>query len=377
MTQARQKITESLLIRACVADDDNFEEVFRSFERDGSLDDLNEGTLRLIPFLYRRLERMQVDASNLGILKGIYARYWYLHHMFRSHGLGLSAEFLGDIPFLVMKGQAFQQILYGADSPTRPGDDTDILVPTERASDALGRLTNGGFLPKFARTRSERLRVNPSTGLGRDGVDIDLHWQIYPPASGADGVDVVNLFFERSISFSSQGRSFRTLSIDHHLAHTLVHGWGKNDVSPIRWVLDAAHLIRHRDLNWDQFSSDVTSLGWHSVVASQLQELLEEFNLPVPTDVIRNLAGIPTNSRQKLLLHHPLMQKGPRKMLHSLVWVRPLYFRATTLGNKPHLVVALAGALAISIVGLVYRLAYSLRQAILRSIRKPRARRSN
>lgn len=350
-------ITEDLLIRACIAEPSAFEGAFREFEARGSLDDLNEGTIRLIPFLFRRLERERISAANFGILKGVYTRYWYLHHMHRSRGLGLTSEILSEIPFLVLKGQAFQSLLYGMDAPTRPGDDTDILIPTAQRHTAFKRFQAAGFHPRFPRTLTERLDLNPSTPLTRKGTDIDLHWQVYPPSGG---VDVVDLFFGRSIVIPGPMGGLRTLCLEHHLAHTLIHGWGKNEVSPIRWVLDAAHLVRHPSLDWNDLVHDIVALGWQSVALRQLQRLHDEYQLPVPSGVLTELKESPTGRTQRAYLHHATMKKGLLKIVVSVFLIRPFYLRHAKASTSLPAVLVTLESLAISLSGLTYRLTHRI-----------------
>jgi len=152
----------------------------------------------------------------------------------------------------------------------------------------------------------------------------------------------------------------RTLCLEHHLAHTLVHGWGKNEVSPIRWVLDAAHLVRHPSLDWNDFVHDIVVLGWQSVALHQLQRLQDEYQLPVPSGVLTELKESPTGRTQRAYLHHATMKKGLLKIVVSVFLMRPFYLaHAKASTSLPAVLVALE-SLAISLSGLIYRLTHRI-----------------
>lgn len=344
--------TEALLITACLATDDNLESAFRDFEKFGSLDDLNEGTLRLVPYLYRRLEKRKIPSVRLGILKGIYSRYWYLHHMFRSTNLELCQRILEGIPFLVLKGRAFQHLLYGEDAPTRPTDDTDILVHPKNRREVFQRFLTEGFETKFPRLHDEVLMLGPSMGLEKDGTSIDVHWGFYPPV---DHEGLVDEMFKSSIPLLPGNGGTRTLCISHHFLHTLVHGWGRNEVSPIRWVLDASLLARNPDIDWDYMTSEARASGWSAIASRQLQFLSSKYEVKPPEHVVPLLSRAPRSPLQMVTLVHTKMRKSVLKKVISLVAIRPHYFAAHAKTDGDTKGQFWARALLVSLKGIVFR----------------------
>jgi hypothetical protein len=346
------EITESLLIKACISESDQLEAAFREFEKFGSLDDLNEGTLRLIPYLYRRLEKEGITSQQIGILKGIYTRYWYLHQMFRAKSLNICRDVLKEIPFLVLKGQAFHSLLYGNDPPTRPGEDTDVLVRIEDRGEALRRFIASGFQKKVPRLTRELLTMHPSVSLVRSGVEIDLHWDISPPTAG---VDTSKVFFRDAVELASTSSLFLTASANHHLAHTLVHGWGRNEVSPIRWVLDAARLVNHPDVDWASFAENVNELGWGDVVQMQAHRLRNEHGLAIPPEVIKKIQLLGTGKHEHALTRHRTLNNGLGKKMSSLIFMRPAFLRSIREAEGRGTGYSLVTVVATSVGGEFYR----------------------
>lgn len=352
MKVANQDSTEALLIAACLAADDNLESSFRDFEKYGSLDHLNEGTLRLVPYLYRRLEKKKIPAIRLGILKGIYSRYWYLHHMFRSTDLELCERILKGIPFLVLKGRAFQHLLYGEDAPTRPTEDTDILVHPKDRREVFQRFLAEGFETKFPRLHEEVLMLGPSMGLEKDGTSIDVHWGFYPPV---DDEGLIDEMFRSSIPLLPGKKGIHTLCISHHFLHTLVHGWGKNEISPIRWVLDASLLARNPHINWDYLTSQASGSGWGAIASQQLQLLSSKYEVTFPDYVVPLLSRVPRSPLQRVALAHTKLRKSVLKKAISLFILRPHYFALHAKADGDTRGYFWARAFLVSVRGIIFR----------------------
>lgn len=114
------------MLLACLSEDADFVEALRAWEESIELDDIDYGTMRLVPYLYRKIERLNVPARDMGRLRGIYSRFWALHHVKAVPALDAIADL--PLPYLVLKGTALQALAYGNDPATRPSDDVDVLV---------------------------------------------------------------------------------------------------------------------------------------------------------------------------------------------------------------------------------------------------------
>lgn len=266
-----------LLLSSCLVSDSDFETVFKKWESSIELDDIDYGSMRLIPFIYRRLEKLKLSARDFGRIKGIYTRFWAMHHIKGTPALDALAEL--DFDYLVLKGTALQTLAYSNDPATRPSDDVDILVHPRDREDALDKLLAAGFELEVPLDREVGLHLRKGFSLVKGGITVDLHWSVFHWSAD---IKLIDRFFERAITIDYRGRPLRSLGVTDTLFHTLIHGYGTNSVAPIRWVLDAAKLIERGDIDWPLLQREAIASGWGRVVAEQLRVLTDLFNVTVP-----------------------------------------------------------------------------------------------
>lgn len=284
MSVAEITTSQRLLLLACLGADAEFATQLRAWQASIELDDIDYGSMRLLPFLYRKIERLGVEARDHGRLRGIYARFWALHHTKAVPAL----DAVADLPeqFLVLKGTALQTLGYGNDPATRPSDDVDILVSPRARERALRHLLRAGFQLEVPLPLESSLNLRKGASLYRNGIAIDLHWNILPWVSDPQLIDRM---FQRSITLDYRGRELHSLCATDTLLHTLTHGWGKNRVPPIRWVLDAAQLIRLQEIDWELFVAEARASGWARVASAQLGLLSTDFGVAVPAEIEHRL----------------------------------------------------------------------------------------
>lgn len=276
------------MLSACVATEPEFPAAFKAFDKPQHLDQLTGGEIRLIPYLFRRLERSTVHSDRFDVYKGIYTKFWYIHKMHRSSVLPLVQDTFDQQEHLLLKGAALQSLVYSGDPVTRPFDDVDIIVQPDKRWSALKALSARGFVPSQSWPTNLTMNLKLAIDLRLEGANLDLHWGLYPSAGFRKVTDDV---FSRAVSVTVDGLEAKTLSITDHLLHNLVHGFARNEVSPIRWVVDSALLVRTDTIDWDLFVSAAHMWGWQGVVSKQLKVLSRQFEVDMPIDVIPRLGG--------------------------------------------------------------------------------------
>lgn len=284
MTETDLTAQQALLLKACLAEDVDFLDLVRSWQASINLDDIDYGSLRLVPYLYRRIEKLGGQVRDHGRLRGIYARFWALHHTKSTPALDAVTD-LG-LDYLVLKGTALQTMVYGNDPATRPTDDVDILVHPKDREAALRTLMRRGFELEVELPLETLLNLRKGASLLRAGVAVDLHWNIF---YWSRDPFLVDRMFGRSVLLDYRGRPIKALAPTDALLHTVTHGWGTNTVPPIRWVLDATLLIRSGAVDWTLLEAEALASGWARATASQLQLLASEFGVAIPADTIRRL----------------------------------------------------------------------------------------
>lgn len=266
------------LLMACTAEGENFESELREWEAMQDINEIDFATMRLIPFLFKRAKSLNVSMANEGICKGLYLRAWYVLATVGSPSLEWVRQREQFGSAVILKGAAFQATIYAQDPPTRPADDLDLLIPSDFVGAALDTLESSGLTVDHGLSRQSIRSLRNGTNFYGNQMAIDVHWNLLP-------VSLDPKFTHRVLSRSVllQG-GIRTLCSTDHLFHTFVHGFARNEILPIRWVLDAALLIREGNIDWDLFWEEVSLTGWHRVVRGQIR-FLSQFGVIAPEPV--------------------------------------------------------------------------------------------
>lgn len=286
MASAEITPPQQLLLQACLASDSDFPDLLGRWQESVELDDVDYGSHRLLPYLYRKLERLGLTIRDQGRLRGIYARFWALHQTRATPAL----DAVADLPtqYLVLKGTALQTMVYGNDPATRPSDDVDVLVHPRDRERALRHLLRAGFNFEVELPLETYLHLRKGASLLRAGVAVDLHWNIF---YWSRDPKLIDRMFQRAIQLDYRGRPLLSLCPTDTLLHTVTHGYGTNRVPPIRWVLDAALLIRSGQIDWTLFEAEAMASGWARATASQLKLLTEMFGISLPAGLMSRLGS--------------------------------------------------------------------------------------
>ena len=171
--------------------------------------------------------------------------------------------------------------------------DADLVVPEERAGDALAVVDRmGGLRTTYGFGRRTSLRLHHGVNLESErGLGLDLHWHVLQQACfpGAD-----EPFWRDLREFDCHGRSVRTTSAACALFVTCVHGALAAEGPLLRWVPDAmAILSADQDLCWDDLVSLAGRFRLTLVLEATLRILSDEFQAPIPMQVFRALEAVP------------------------------------------------------------------------------------
>jgi len=324
---------ERLLLEAALLDDEAARGAWEQWRSTDNLDDLDAGAQRLLPLLYRRLVALEVNDPTLSKLKGVYRRSWYRNQrLFHRVGTALADLHTAGIQTMVLKGAALS-ILHYRDRGARPMEDADVLVPIERAADAMAVLRDSGWSPESL--RPERLiGVRHAEALEDDeGLSIDLHWTALSQPSGDEAL------WTASVPAHVGGTATRALGAADQLLHVCLHGaaWettaraSPQAVSHVRWVADAVTVLRSEpDLDWDRCLEQARSRRLTVALAGMLGYLRDGFAPSIPAALIEALEATPTSrlerAAQRAAMRSPSL---PR----TLMIERDRYLRLREVGG--------------------------------------------
>ena len=272
------------ILKICLAPDNQVESAMRAWEDEYSIDVIRAGLTRFVPYLFRRLSDLKIDARDYQIIRGVYYKSWWFQTVHQKNNLAFLA-LLGDgFPqFTLLKGVALQQSVYSRDPRTRPCDDVDVFIqPSDRRA-AVDYLMERGFVLDGPFSLEYALSFRKSIAFKRDDISIDLCWGLFEYAANPGYTKSLSL---REVTIE-EGQ-FTVLDDTANLIHTCLHGAGWNREPSTRWILDAALLIQHGDIDWNTFTSLAIENGWQIPLIDQLI-YLGEFGAVVPAEVLERL----------------------------------------------------------------------------------------
>jgi len=322
---------QRLVLHAALDDHEAGWRAWSAWSRAIDFDDVDHGSQRLLPLVYRNLGTESFDPQVGGRLKGLYRRAWTRNQMlFRSTGAVIGMLRDKGIESLVLKGASLAVRTY-EDAGVRPMEDVDVLVPFERAADAARAFEEAGW--RAAKPNPlEWMRVHHSLNfLGPEGGSVDLHWYTLWQPAAEDPV------WSAAVPLELGGVATLAPADSDQLLLTCVHGTPWSPLPPFRWIADAVTLIRRAGdgLDWDRVAAEAERRELTVASHAALEYLANEFGAPVPPETIARLAAAPSTRQERAAFRASCRPEGP---LRNFLMARDRYRRlrdVDTAGPDP------------------------------------------
>gem|GEM_PF-4424442 len=267
---------------------------------------LDAASLHLLPLLYRRYQEKTGS-------KELIEKCREVHLAAAKQTLRLFAEgrnVIGlfskkEIPTLFLKGAVLAEAYYH-EHGLRPMSDLDVLVPEERAAEALDLLRKEGWEPEDARKRNlsaaELVYFLHGLNLKKKGCPpLDLHWNIL---AGYRRPEAEQEMRSRAVHFSLQGESSLSLCGEDHFFLVCIHGLSIKSTAPIRWIADALQFVEaapsRGGFDWARVSALAAQYRLNLKMLRALEYLKEGFEVPVPEKVLEGLRLAAPSERERL-----------------------------------------------------------------------------
>lgn len=309
---------QELLLKASLSQQDDSKIAWEKWKQCCEIQSLDQGSLRLIPLLYKNLCTLSIEDPLIDLYRAHYQQSWI-------HGTQLLQDFsnilslLGEhgIPTLLFKGAALV-IKYYKDPALRPMTDCDVLVPKDKALECIQLLHERGWHPIQGFTWErviDRMHLMKGVNIAHNKhSDVDLHWHLL-----RDFVlsNVDETFWESSIPIEINGIQTRTLDPTDQLYQTLAHGHRWNEVAPIRWIADATFILNATDTSilWDRIVQTAQRTRLTMRIRSALSYLSDTFALPIPKIVLDEMASISVDKAERMeyeaMIHPASSRTGP------------------------------------------------------------------
>jgi hypothetical protein len=307
---------QELLLRASLLKGEGAVSAFLKWKASADINTVDPGSYRLFPLLYKNLQTVGIDDPLMNIFGWVYERTLSNNGTLYERLAGLLSEFNSrSMPAVLVKGSALA-LLYYADPGLRPMMDADILVPTFRAREAMEIISALGWrssvtplkgisdtrlLSSLGWTPGERdlkdyTEEYFSVRHGQDFTNpaqftIDLHWHLL---HGYNRPDADDLFWKGARSINVEGVPALALDPADQLLQVCSHGVAWNTVPPIRWVADAAAIVRKEGegVDWERLISAADRHGKVLPVREALRYLDKYLDPPLPDAVLYKLDSI-------------------------------------------------------------------------------------
>ena len=292
---------QELLLKSALSDGDVAGQAYLYWRALGGLERLDAGSYRLLPLVGHNLERCGFAHQDMGTLRGLRRKTWCENRLLFAR-LAPAAAMLrqAGIPVLVLKGVPLA-LRYYCDAGLRPMRDLDLLLPEQRATEAMRLFESAGWRALWPRRyhlgpRDLGFRHSQEYAAG-DGREVDLHWHALYQSTfpGADAA-----FWESAEPLEFEGMAVEGLCPSDELLHTLVHGSKWNATPPMRWVADAMTVMRAAAIDWDRLLRLTRRLHVTLPVRAACDYLARVFDAPIPERVLSGLARLRVDAAERV-----------------------------------------------------------------------------
>lgn len=291
---------------------------FESWSSSINFEEIEGGSYRLIPALYKKISLLKPDFAHKNRMKGIYRYFLYKNNSIIHNGLTLLGSFNeNNIDCILLKGAALIAAYYG-EPALRPMNDLDILVRREDAQKAFSLMEELGwhskhnkkFLTQFKRTNG----IAMSNG---NGFETDLHWDVVAQSWWKNSE---KSYWENYETVEYKGRMLRVLNPEMQIVHNTAHGLKWNKMSSIRWIPDVALVIekRRNRIDWDYLLDIIIEKKLVFTMKQGLNFLADEFGTDIPGSFLNKLNAIPDTAIEKKLYYH--LNHPSRLVLFKTGW---------------------------------------------------------
>lgn len=309
---------EELFLKLILSEDKDFPKLFESWKQVTPFDGIDSAMLHLLPLAHIRMKNLGMQEDSLyGKIKGIYKNAWVRNQQLIGVTRNIALECANrGIPMMMLKGLALMLDIY-QDPGARFTGDADIAIPPEYAKQAISMMLDIGWkyrkpwMPDVNNPSESLYFVSKSTDFDkRQGTAIDLHWNIFGLYHHAKKLDILLLrdtissicyrkvFWESAVPISKEDFPALRLSNEDLLIHVIIHGEEDALDRPLRWVTDAATIIKKFPIKWDLVVHRCEKFDFTIEILLGLRYLKENIGLPIPPETLTALSKIGTQPHQ-------------------------------------------------------------------------------
>lgn len=253
---------------------------------------IDGGSAKILPLVKPRLALLPRGDPALPWIVGAYRRSLYHGRLLRARAaivLALLAD--AGIATMLSKGAVLGEACYG-DLGLRPMSDFDVLVPRDRAADAIRVLLRAGWVSVQPLPEMLPDAYHSACFRSPDRLDFDLHWHLLPEACFAGADDPA---WQAAEPYAVDGVATLAPCATDSLTIVCAHAAHWSPVSPARWVADALMILRNgaNRIDWERVAN--LAQRWHVVLHMRdtLGYLAQRWGAQVPQQLLTELERAP------------------------------------------------------------------------------------
>ncbi|HWR57411.1 MAG TPA: nucleotidyltransferase family protein [Thermodesulfovibrionales bacterium] len=291
---------QELLLRAALLTGTDAIEAWQQWKSSVDVEDLDPGSHRMLPLLYRNLQVHGIKDPSMSRYKGVYRQTWYKNQLL-FHALGSVLRSFGElgIETVVLKGAALTVLNY-KDFGLRPMNDFDVLVRVEHVLPAMRLLQDQGWIPTDFEPNEKYISVRHSHGFRNGkGQEIDLHWHVL---SQSREMDADNDFWDGAITVNIRDAATRALNPTDQLLQVCIHGAKWNYTPPFRWVADAMSILNtaRSEVDWNRLIEQSMKRRLLLPLRGTLSYLKDLVAAPIPPEILGSIEDISVSRIESL-----------------------------------------------------------------------------
>jgi hypothetical protein len=315
MTPIKIEPSQELLIRAIISEDWETVEYCNEWLKNVDLDNIDGGSYRLIPMLYKKLESLEginIKSDTMGRLKGIYRYFFYMNNLV-IHRFSKTLEILNLAGFKVMllKGIALVLGGYYKEYSLRPMNDVDIFIEEDRVGEAIRLLYQNGW-KKF----SSAPQFHEVGALIKvDGYVLDIHFHLLRQCCWKN-IDSDLWEYANRIDF--KGIPLYILDPADNIIQNCARGVLRSSIPSLRWIIDVITIIDKHEgsVDWERLINKAKKRLLTLTLLYTLRYVESIASGRVPEWVLAELKKVPVSKIEKILFND--LQK--EHMTFRILW---------------------------------------------------------
>jgi hypothetical protein len=305
---------QTLILHAALDPPPRAREAWDAWRARGDFDRIDHGSLRLLPLVLRNLGPRALDDEVAGRLKGVYRLGWSRNQLLLQRAaLAIEALEGAGVRTMALGGAALALASY-REPGLRPFEDVALLVPIERAEEAVELLEGGGWIPEAEGGGRPSGAHDSLRFADREGGRVELRWfSLWLPAGDAE-------LWPRSTAVELAGAATRAPCAEDRLLLACHEGSPWNPLPPFHWVADAITTIESaaRRLDWDRVVAEAKRRRLTVATGQALRLLAGEFGAAVPPEAIERLEAAAASRRERSAYRAAGGRPGPLRTLRMV-----------------------------------------------------------